>query len=568
MRLPLQSRRRYAPKRTQTVVCIAALCALPALVAAQGSSNKLTGVDAGEHPVTVAPGDTLIGLARRFFTDPRAWREMLRSNAVRNPNLITPGQVINLPWYLMPAQQLKATVVRVEGNAQEGGSPLREGQQLGEGARIETRGEDAAAVVKLVDGTLLHLRGPGALQVERSREIAKADVKQSQVRLEQGHIDVLAAPAQRGRPGFHVNTPQGVLAVRGTEFRVAVGSGTTIGEVLEGEVHASSGGATRSVGAGFGTTLVAGAPPAAPAALLAAPDLRSWPVLREALVVRFTPPALPGAQGWRVQLTPASAAPGSEKPLATQRLAAGEIRFAALDDGEYLLRLRGIDAQGREGRDAQHRFRLKARPEAPLQTAPASDARLAGGRAELVWTQQPQAQRYRVQLAADASFAQPLREWPAVNTAQLAVDGLAPGRYHWRVGSLRDVAGSEDRGPWGSPRSFEMRALPAAPSLQTPQVGDSAVHLSWQLAPGQVAEVQLATEPTFAAPRLSQRVADTRFALPLPPPGRWYLRVRAVDADGFAGPFGTAQVIDIHACWRDASGGCVRSSDNQVLRLQ
>lgn len=566
MKLTLHFRRPQALRLSRSAACVAALCALPGLAAAQAGSAKPTGIDAGEHPVTVAQGDTLIGLARRFFTDPRAWREMLRFNRVRDPNLITPGQVIQLPWYLMPAQQLKATVLRVEGQANEGGAPLREGQQIGEGSRIETRGEDAAAVVKLVDGTVLQLRGPGALQLERSREIAKADVKQSQVRLEQGRIDVLAAPAQRGRPGFHVTTPQGVLAVRGTEFRVDVGARGTIGEVLEGEVHASSGGATQSVGAGFGTTLVQGQPPTAPVPLLAAPDLRGWPALQEALVVRFTPPALAGAQGWRAQVAPAAAS--GERSRTELRLAAGEIRFAGLDDGDYVLRLRGVDAQGREGRDAVHRFRLKARPEAPLQTAPASDARLAGGRAELVWTQQPQAQRYRVQLAADAGFAQPLREWPAVNVAQLAVDGLAPGRYHWRVGSVRDVGGAEDRGPWGSPRSFEMRAVPAAPALQPVQVGDSAVNLSWQLAAGQSAEVQLAAEPGFAAPRLSQRVAGNQFALPLPPPGRWYLRVRAIDADGFAGPFGTAQSFEVVNCWRDAAGSCVRSGDNQVLRLQ
>jgi hypothetical protein len=457
MKPSLQPARGQALRRARTTACIAALCSVPGLTVAQGNAPTPTGVDAGEHPVTVAAGDTLIGLARRFFTEPRAWREMLRNNAVRNPNVIKPGQVIKLPWYLMPAQQLKATVVRVEGNAGESGSaaPLREGQHLGEGARIETRGDDAAAVVRLVDGTVLHLRGPGAVQIERSREIPKAEARLSQVRVEQGRVDVLAAPAQRGRPGFHVNTPQGVLAVRGTEFRVSVGAGGTIGEVLEGEVHASSGGATQSVAAGYGTALVQGRPPAAPTVLLAAPDLRAWPALQEALVVRFPPPALAGAQGWRVQLSTASTPPGSEKPRADSKLAGGDIRFAGLDDGEYVLRLRGIDAQGFEGRDSVHRFRLKARPEAPLQTAPRSEAKLAGGRAELVWTEQPQAQRYRVQLAAEPGFAKPLREWASVTGVQLAVEGLAPGRYHWRVGSLRDVAGAEDRGPWGSPRSFE-----------------------------------------------------------------------------------------------------------------
>ena len=77
---------------------------------------------------------------------------------------------------------------------------------------------------------------------------------------------------------------------------------------------------------------------------------------------------------------------------------------AELPDGDYVLRVRAIDAQGLEGRDADLRFRLKARPEPPLPSAPAPRAVTVGGRVEFAWAANPQAATYELQLAAEPTL--------------------------------------------------------------------------------------------------------------------------------------------------------------------
>ena len=45
---------------------------------------------------TVAKGDTLWGIARRFYGDGSRYTELARKNNLSNPNLIYPGQVLVL----------------------------------------------------------------------------------------------------------------------------------------------------------------------------------------------------------------------------------------------------------------------------------------------------------------------------------------------------------------------------------------------------------------------------------------------------------------------------------------
>ena len=91
--------------------------------------------------------------------------------------------------------------------------------------------------------------------------------------------------------------------------------------------------------------------------------------------------------------------------------------------------------------------------------------------------------RYRLQLtrlnpetdAAAADFSNPLADRSDL-AAGAHEEALAPGRYAWRVASVR---GDGDQGPFGDPLPFTLRPLPAAPVLQEPQVSDNALVLRW-----------------------------------------------------------------------------------------
>jgi hypothetical protein len=297
---------------------------------------------------------------------------------------------------------------------------------------------------------------------------------------------------------------------------------------------------------------------APPVALLPAPDTAALPALQERLLMRFALPAIAGAARYRGQLAGDAR---FDRVLAELTSATPELRFSGLPDGDYVLRVRAIDSLGLEGRDADHPFRLKARPEAPLPAAPPPRAVSVGSKADFSWTANAEADRYRLQVAATPDFKAPLRDLGDLRALAAQLDGLQPGVYHWRLASLR---ADGDQGPWGDPRSFELRPPPPVPKPAV--VGDDGVDFAWDAAPGQTFEFQLARDAAFTALVLERRLTQPAITLPLPGSGRFYVRLRATDPDGFVGPYTTAQFFDVPGCLRITSGGCVRAGE-QTLNL-
>lgn len=513
-----------------------------------------------EHVHVSQRGDTLIGLGRRLLIEPSAWREVARLNRLANPDLIPVGTRLRMPLRLLRTEALPVTVTSASGSVTDGAqAPVAAGAALAEGDTLAT-GADGSATVRLADGTLLRLQPGSRLRLDQARRLPAADASRGAVQLQGGRVDVQVVPASAGgRAGFEVRTPQGVLGVRGTEFRAQTdgAGGASRGEVLAGRVAVSgSAGSERAVDAGFGTVVDAAGRVAAPVPLLSAPVLSSLPVLQEEILVRFAVPAVPGAVAWRAQAV-AAAAP--EAVLREARGNGAELRLADLPDGEYLLRLRAIDAQGLEGRSAEHRFRLKARPEAPLPAEPASPSTHHGGRVTLRWATQPAAATYRLQLAdatGAAGFAQPLQDLSGLAATEQTLENLPVGEYQWRLASVARVNGVDDPGPWGAVRRFSMR--PPAPAARAPAITDDTLAFSWEGRPGQRFEFQIARDAAFAQRVVEQALTEPAFTLPRPGTGRFHVRLRAIEADGYVGPWGGAQVIDLPHCVRSGAGSCLR----------
>lgn len=512
---------------------------------------------------TTVAGDTLIGLGRRFLSEPARWPDLARTNALRNPNQIAVGTALRIPLRLMRTEAVAASVLSVIGDARFGASgvsgTLQAGQAVDEGGELNT-GADGHVTVRLVDGTVLRLRPNSRLQLRELRRVRDTPAVQTGARIEQGRVEVEAAPAQAGRPGFRIDTPQGVLGVRGTEFRVGIDAalGLVRGEVLGGTVafEGRAGSTEQRVGAGFGAVIDGNGRVAAPVRLLPPLDTAALPALQERLLMRFALPPLPGAAAYRGQIARDAR---FDQVVADLTSATPELRFAELADGDYILRARAIDAQGLEGRDVDHRFRLKARPEAPLPSAPAPRAVSFGGRADFSWAANADAARYRLRLASDAGFKTVLRDIPDLTGLATTLEGLAPGIYHWQLASIR---ADGDQGPWGEPRSFELRPLPPVP--KPPQVGDRGVSFAWEGAPGQTFEFQVARDAAFTQLVLERQLSQPGIELALPGSGRFYVRLRARDPDGFIGPYTTAQYFDVPNCVRDGSGNCLRTGSGTL----
>lgn len=510
------------------------------------------------HVHVTEQGDTLIGLSERLLVQPGRWPEIARLNAVRNPRRIPVGTPLQFPLAWMRTEPGPATLLSSTGAVRVDGQPAAPGTALGEGTQLASDA-DGHAVLRLIDGTVLRLRPDSQLQLTESRRVPRTPVTRAGARLQQGRVEVEAPRTRPGQPGFQIDTPQGVLGVRGTEFRVASDAARTRGEVLAGTVAVAgpAGAGERPVGAGYGTVVDAAGRVLPPVALLPAPDTTDLPRLQERVLMRFPLPALPGAVAWRGQVARDT---GFQQVLADVLATGGELRIADLPDGAYHLRLRGVDGQGLEGRDADLAFTLKARPEPPLPSMPEPSQRLFGTRAEFSWAANAEADRYRLQLATDPGFAQPLRDLPDLRGLRTTLDGLTPGTYHWRMRSLR---ADGDVGPWGDVNRFELR--PDPPQPKPPVIGDRSVRFAWAGLPGQQFDFQVARDNGFAAPVVERRLDATEIEIDRPGNGRFWVRLRAIDPDGFVGPFGAPQYFDVPNCLRDGAGQCARASGEPVV---
>ena len=80
----------------------------------------------------------------------------------------------------------------------------------------------------------------------------------------------------------------------------------------------------------------------------------------------------------------------------------------------------------------------------------------------------------------------------------------------------------------------------------------------WQGQPGQRFDVQLAADAAFLQLVQERQVDRPEVELAWPGPGRFHLRLRVREADGFVGPWSAGQHIDVVSCVRDSRADCVR----------
>jgi hypothetical protein len=503
---------------------------------------------AKDYVYKVVKGDTVIGLSSRLLKSPADWPLIVRHNRLRNPHYIVPGEDLLVPLALLNSALTGVTVTHVQGDVKAAASPgaassvLALGASLAEGAQVVT-GKDGYATLKLQDGSTVRVQSGTEVQVERQRSYTDVGIFESVIKLAAGRVESLVQKllpeAAKKQSRHEIKTPQANLAVRGTEFRVTMDtqSNTTRGEVLEGVVAMAAEGidaSTKRLDAGFGGVIGAGQKSVSdPVALLGAPDVTQLAKLQERTILRFPLPAISGASSYRAQVARDDA---FNLVVAEIVSASPELRVADIADGNYFLRARAMDGRGLEGRNATHAFTLKARPEPPLVSAPPAKGKVRATDVEFKWAENTEAATYRLQVAKDAAFKTVVHDNKAVQGVQSVVGKLGVGDYFWRVASLRKDG---DHGPFGDASAFTLLAPPAVP--EPPKIGDSGINFRWPGEPGQTFEFQMAGNAKFDKPIVAYTLASPEIDLPLPREGTYFMRFRAIDADGFVGPFIPAQ---------------------------
>ncbi|MBI4740755.1 MAG: FecR domain-containing protein [Betaproteobacteria bacterium] len=500
---------------------------------------------------TVRPGDTLIGIGEHYFAQPQAWRtiqKVQRDNRIADPHRLVPGTVLRIPVSVLRRAPAQATLEAASGAVrwragdgawQEAGT----GQKLDSGTELETA-ENASAVLRLADGSRLALTPGSTVLLDALTLYAGGLMADTRLRLQRGQAEISANPAKRGNRHLRILTPSAQAVVRGTRFRVGFETDTTREETLEGAVGVAAAGTSVNVPGGRGTLARAGEAPLPPVALLAAADVSSLPGRFEQLPLRFPLPAMAGAQSWVGQVAPDER---FDRILLQKTTSAAALAFSDLPNGDYVLRLRALDGNGLQGRDALHRFTVFARPFPPGLDSPGQAAKVRAAQPPFAWTPVRAAARYRLQVARQADFSRPLHDSVVEGGAWQPPAALPEGKLYWRVASIS--AGAE-QGPWGATGAFSYSAAPGAADLGRAalKIDTDRIALNLPSPPdGMAYEAMLAADTELAQVLAQTQSADGQIEFASPGHGSYTLGVRLVDkSDNTPGP-AAIQKIEVPA---------------------
>ena len=415
---------------------------------AQANTDTASTAKEPSLPYIVRPADSVIKFTRDMLLDPRAWPEVARFNQLKDPNVILPGQTLNIPLRFLKSKPASGRVISAEGDVTLGGTALQNGAPLLDGAKIKT-GANSSAVIELGDGSRVKIL-PGSLaEIVTNRDYAMRDASKSGstnwfsglMRLSEGALEALASKNVKRAKPLQVETPTSLVGVRGTEFRVAfddpLGKAART-EVIEGLVRADN--PAQASGADLPTGTGAVVKPLEKeikvVVLLPAPDLAGIP--SEVLKPQgsWPMPTLAGASAYHVQVASDEQFDKIVRDLKVDGNSGGSASLGSLPNGNWFARVRGIDAVGLEGFNS---VKLIAVKDGEWRVTYSSMS-VIDGKTVLGWTgqqaggQDMAASNYSAVLASDAALTQ------SVMTVQgndgkpsLVLGNLKPGVYFVRL---------------------------------------------------------------------------------------------------------------------------------------
>ncbi|XOV84378.1 MAG: FecR domain-containing protein [bacterium] len=373
---------------------------------------------------TVRPGERLWDIALNYCGSGRFAQTIADHNGITNSAQLMAGQRISIPTSLLVFSPSHASVSQVAGNvilqrrdgsqsSVEAGTAVHMGDHI-----ISTEG---AALVVFADGSQISIAPHSKVLFNKLTAFGPAGMVDTHLRFTFGQGEATVKPQNRG-DRFRIQTPEGIAAVRGTQFRVGRSRQDTPGtvsttETLEGLVTYTGQGQSTDVPAGFG--VAASLQGVVRETLLPAPVFNPLP----AQISTQTPLSwqpLPGAQGYIVEWARQAQADivfASTASDTTQTLPPAQ-------SGAYLLRVRGVSGNRIQGKNATVVLTV-------LEPAPTdlTESIRQDGTVAMQWQPVPGAGHYTITASAD-HWAE-TQNWQSTSTAYSI--NLSAGVYRWQV---------------------------------------------------------------------------------------------------------------------------------------
>lgn len=529
---------------------------------------------------SVAPGETLSVIARRFTGEIQNWRAIGRVNDIDNDRTIPIGRKILIPARLLTPVSTFAKVESYSGKVSirsKDGSPIEAkiGILLKEGDTLTTKADSFISLV-LDDGTQFTLPPDSELSLKLLRTTQYVNSPRTQLYLQKGRVESHVIPFTKPDSRYEVVSPLAVSGVRGTNFRVNYDDNRTLNEVIEGKVavragHADGRHTTRQasqlVAAGYGTVVENGRV-LRPVALLPAPAMVDGYQLQQRLPIQFAL-SQPQASAFRARI---SAGANGEDSIAETQISAVDgkavAKIADLPDGDYYVHYNAVDGHGLSGLRGTLRFRVAARPFPPFLQLPGAKYQGSdNGKTTSVtmkWAMVEDVSRYRLQISRDASFNNVFIDEVIAATREDGGERIVPleaGIFYWRVASIVSNGGKEKQGPFSDGKKVNVLKPQAAPETA---IGEHDVHFTWPASEGQRFTFQVSDTLTFDKLIANVETDKSEAAIPRPDAGTYYARVRSTDADGFVGAYSPAQKFVIPSYWQTGYGVPVRSQEQPL----
>jgi hypothetical protein len=496
----------------------------------------------------VEKGDKLIHICRKYLEHPAKWREVARFNRMKNPDLILPGQIVNLPVRLLPGVPIDAVVTYVYGEAkvQKANKPdwtsLSLGETVPQGSRIQT-GKASSLELTFEDRNSFFIKSNTDLGITASQKKGST-YRLNRFLLNTGRMVNKIKKATGSDSRLEITTPSAVASVRGTEFRVSVDQAeATRAEVLEGTVNVRGMDKSLALHEGEGAFVAKGAPPSTAQKLLPPPRLLDYKPIYKELPLRFTFEAQPGLSAVRALLTKDQGAREviEEKVMPIK----DSLEFSNLPDGTYYLHTQGLDNLGIEGYQSPPiEIKLRVNPLPPLISIKGDDIEFIGHTAQFNWLKVSDAVSYHLQVGQGDDFSVLKQELPAYQGESYKSINLDYGSYSFRVSS---IAQDGYEGGWSLKIPFRLIPPPPAPPLDKPTVNENEIFLKWRnVGEGYTYHFQLAKDKDFKELILDKILDKAEISLEKPKdPGVYHVRTSSIDKKAREGDFSPSQSFEI-----------------------
>lgn len=409
------------------------------LVAAPSNDNT------EEWIYSVRPGDTIWSICAQYIQEPQCWQKVGPYNGIDLPRQLPPGSVLKIPvaWLKNPPAPVLVKELKGEVFWQKSGSEqrlkLNLNDQLNKGDTVIT--EQGQLLLEFADGALMQVEKHTRIVFDRLRYVrGSKSLVDTYLRLNRGAAQTQITPG-RHQYKFQIETPAGIAAVRGTQFRTqlseASNDNSLMTEVLRGRVAVSQDQQEVAVDAGFGLVSTAGEALAEPEKLL--PPVQIKTAALQAAPVDLQWAKLDAAQAYRVKVN----LRGEKTSLQDQLLNTQQLQLAELADGQYQLQIQALAASGLQGELAEFDFVVAT----PLTTASIDKAKLnSKGRLLIDFKAVENAATYQLEYATDKEFSAPTRVVLKQTMAQLQLDESLSGQSIFV--RLRAISSNHNQAQW------------------------------------------------------------------------------------------------------------------------